>query len=196
MGATVEDMRKLAQVWDGVLRSVLGCSKFGFGALFRAEAGWPSFKLMAAKHVVMYFSRVKQMLPDQDAKGELHARPVKTMLEDTIDRQTGRWSTTAKPTPTGLRYSTAITQFFRQNTDKAPQGAIGSAAQWDDAIAGCMRRAIAFKIGCVVPSMQKGSRGRGAVLPTKGARDGCDVQQEQRLVQAHSLEGGVTCAGE
>jgi hypothetical protein len=35
MGATAGDMNKLAQVWDGVLRSLLGC---GSRTLFRAEA--------------------------------------------------------------------------------------------------------------------------------------------------------------
>jgi len=78
------DMNKLAQVWDGVLRSVLGCARYGSRALFRTEAGWPSFALMAAKHIATYFARVKQMGDDRDATGKEHVtsdvRPVKTPL--------------------------------------------------------------------------------------------------------------------
>jgi hypothetical protein len=88
MGATAGDMNKLAQVWDGVLRSVLGCARYGSRTLFRAEAGWPSFVLMATKHRATYFARVNLMEDDKDAAGVQHVRPVKALLEDTIDRQT------------------------------------------------------------------------------------------------------------
>jgi len=166
---------------------------------------------MAAKHVVMYFSRVKHMLPDQDAQGKLHARPVKTMLVDAIDRQTGRWSIPEKSTPTGLRFSTAITQFFRKKTDTALQGAFGSVAQWDDAIAGCMRREMREETEYLVANCKNGPSKSGVwyLACRKKVNVGVPYYLQRARVMAamysrsnalyrliHLLEGGVTCAGE
>jgi hypothetical protein len=51
------------------------CVRYGSRTLFRAEAGWPSFALMAAKQFVIHlFARVKQMGTDSDAAGKQHAR--------------------------------------------------------------------------------------------------------------------------
>ena len=185
MGATAYDMNKLGQVWDGVLRSVLGCARYGSRTLFRAEAGWPSFTLMADKHIVTYFARVKQMGTDRDAEGKQNVRPVKALLEDTIDRQTGRWNTTAKSTPTGLRYTTAIKKFFGGKEHAALQGAIGSKTSWEDTIAGCMRRAMREETEYLVQNARGGPSNAGMVYLS--ARRAIDVGVPYYLKRARVM---------
>ena len=63
-GATERDMDRLSSVWDGVLRSVFGCAKYGMKALYRSEAGWPSFRLAVARSVTQYYARVVRLKQD------------------------------------------------------------------------------------------------------------------------------------
>ena len=125
------------------------------------------------------------MEDDKDAAGAQHVRPVKALLEDTIDRQTGRWNTMAKSTPTGLRYTTVIKQFFGRHEHTALQGAFTSKTHWKETIAACMRREMREETEYLVQNARGGPSNSGLVY--LAARKTIDVGVPYYLKRARVM---------
>jgi hypothetical protein len=71
-------------------RSVFGCAKYGMKALYRSEAGWPSFRLAVARSVTQYYARVMILKQDVVCGGGKGTRPVQVLMNEVLAKQLGR----------------------------------------------------------------------------------------------------------
>jgi hypothetical protein len=145
-GATGDDMKQLGKVWDSVLRSTFGCARFTHGACMRAEAGWTSFDMECAKHVVMYFKRVQLMKDDIiDDEAETEVRPVKALLMELVLSHARRPGYNPDDSPIGAKFCKALKTILGDSSGGALAGSLKTACAWDKAI----------KEGCKTAAMEE-----------------------------------------
>ena len=119
-GATKTDMKRLGRVWDGVLRSTFGCARFTHAACMRAEAGWTSFGLECARHVVLYFKRVQQMKDDIiDEGGVTAVRPVKALLMELVGSHARLPGYSPEDSAMGAKVCKALKMVLGSDADRA-----------------------------------------------------------------------------
>ena len=145
-------MDRLSSVWDGVLRSVFGCAKYGMKALYRSEAGWPSFRLAVARSVTQYYARVVRLKQDVVCGGGKVTRPVQALMNEVLARQLGRRDEGVKEgTGIGKKITASLELVLQGRSANAlVRGGVMTEAWWKDAIAHGMKRAMRLELEYLV----------------------------------------------
>jgi hypothetical protein len=158
-GATERDMDRLSNVWDGVLRSVFGCAKYGMKALYRSEARWPSFRLAVARSVTQYYARVVLLKQDMVSGGgkvtSSLTRPVQALMSELLARQRGRRDEgVMEGTGMGKKMTASLELVLQaRSADHAlARGGAVTKSAWKEAISHGMKRAMRLELEYLVQS--------------------------------------------